>query len=78
MVDREVRNNEVRTLLSHDGRVCAAIVRRADGLFCFYEDHLTYDDDTGVYYWSETALPTGGLFGTADEAEQEIPSRPGY
>lgn len=78
MMPRSARPNEVRVFASGDGRFVVTISRRDDGLFCFYEDWIEHDDECQVDYWQGSEGPEKGLFGSADEAEQEIRSRPEY
>jgi len=78
MTQRQPREGEVRVFRSRCGRVCVGVIKRPDGLFWFYEDWIIRDDDCDVYYWSMPINTNSGLYGTVDEAEADIRSRPEY
>jgi hypothetical protein len=73
-VERRVRPGEFRAIASEDGRLVVSIVKRPDGLFCFYADELEYVESCEEDLWQSGLLETG-LFGTPDEAEAEARSR---
>lgn len=78
MTPRKARPNEVRVFSTEDGMFVATISRRDDGLFCIYKDWIDHDEGCQVDYWQGTEGPERGLFGSADEAEREMRSRPEY
>ena len=67
-----------RTLHAEGGNRRIRIVRREDGLFHMLEDFLSYDEEDDVTYWSNTVQPLPGIYESADLAESEARSRPGY
>jgi hypothetical protein len=71
---REIREGEVRAILSADGQTCIAIVKRSDGLFWCFEDILMHDREEDVRYWSAMHGPLSGLYGTIEEAERDARS----
>lgn len=62
-------------MISADGRTVFAIVRRADGLFGYYEDQLLYDESNDVDYWSIVIDDPKSIFASIDEAERDVRSR---
>ena len=42
------------------------------------EDFLSHDEEDDVTYWSKTVQPLPGIYETAEIAEAEARSRPGY
>ena len=62
----------LKTFISDDGKERVQIVRRGDGLFSFFHDHLASKCDKSLY-WS-SVRPFGSsltLCDSADTAERE-------
>ncbi len=72
VAQREPRENEIRCILSLDGRRAFAIVKQREGLFSVFEDYLAYDEEDGLEYWLPIHGQSAGLYGTPEEAEREI------
>lgn len=72
MKPREPRTNEIGTVQVREGGIVFAIVRRPDGLICYYEDMLCHDEEHDAWWWSQPDETSGGLFGSLEEAERAI------
>ena len=69
---RQPKTNEVDNLRAKDGKTVFSIRVRKDANFEFYVEHLQFDTEEGVHYWSQEMLPRPSLFGSVDEAKAEI------
>ena len=81
MTPRRSFPNEVCTVYSNCGRVCIAIVARADGLFQGFEEQLFFDDEEDVYYWSGMLCGGNGctgLYATAEDLLRDVRKWPGF
>ena len=59
--------------MSEDGRTVAAVVKNASGYFQIYLSFLRYEEDDQAYYWINSGAPCSSLYGTAEEAIDNIP-----
>ncbi len=68
--------DEVEVHVSEDGDYRAAIVRRADGLFCIYTRLIGgwHTDETPVALVYEDCEPAVGIYGTVEDARREVRS----
>ncbi len=72
MIPRRSFPNEVCTVYSNCGRLCIAVIARADGLFQGFEDQLLYNDEEDVYYWNRISNACTGLYATAQELVRDV------
>jgi hypothetical protein len=78
MVPRQSFPNEVCAVYSSCGRLCIAVVARADGLFQGFEDQLFYDADEDVYYWNRVSGGYTGLYATPEDLMRDVRKRSGF
>ncbi len=78
MIPRRSFPNEVCAVYSKCGRLCIAVVARADGLFQGLEDQLFYDDEEDVYYWNQISNGYTGLYATAEDLARDVRKWPGF
>ena len=59
---------EIRRVVSTDGKRRMTVKLTPNSLFRFFEDTLAYDDDNDIAYWSPSHM--SGLYASADDAER--------
>ncbi|MEL6369639.1 MAG: hypothetical protein AAFR03_02865 [Pseudomonadota bacterium] len=72
MNKRAPYENEVDALESVDGKTVYSIRTRGDGLYEFYVERRSFDDEETTLYWTQDMLPRPHIFASIEDARAEI------
>lgn len=75
MTERRLRENEIHSVVSADGKRVFAIIKRNEGLYAVSEDYLAYYEEDDLEFWLTIVGQSDGLYGSPEEAEREIRAR---
>ncbi|MEZ6001368.1 hypothetical protein [Hyphomonas sp.] len=71
---RQPRKGEVASFKSTDGKMVIAITTKGAGAFHAFKSSLRFEDEEGVYYWSNEHSPIGGMYGSVRLAKSDLES----